>query len=303
MQRQARALPIIVLTLATFATPGIHPALGQQTILPPAALVLAHRLHFSGKPFVGNQRQGNFGPWLIWGKPDLYGSRRILSVGPAGAQGQFDYFVPSALPQTGGRASPPPVSKRKALQIAGAWLTRAGVAIPQGHIRIFHTHATTIGGTGLCCWRYPLDVVIFGGVASVYVAPSQQIVQVNLRPRGHYSGALRCHNQAHPDNRAVPLGVFCFSYAEMTSLMWNVTLGGHQPYLVGPGWFSQVAASRAKIDYPPYKVHLRPVSVGRYRVVYTVSKGAITYRFTQVPAFPELRRFSTWPLVEVQRIT
>lgn len=301
MERQVRALSVIILTLVASAAGEAHATLGQQAALPPAALALAHRLHFTGKPFVGNQPQGNFGPWLIWGQRNLYLSWRILSVGPAGARGSFDYFVPSALPLRGGPDVQPPLPTRKALQVARAWLTQVGVAIPQVQTRVFRTHTTVIGGTGLCCWSHPLDLVDFGGVASIYVAPSQQIVQANIRPHGRYPRPLRCHKRIYRDNRSVPVGVFCFSYSEMAGIMWPVDLGGHEPYLVGPGWFSQVAASGARIASLPYKIHLHPVSIGPSRAVYTASKGAITYRFTQVPAFHGLGRFSTWPLVRAQR--
>jgi hypothetical protein len=87
----------------------------------------------------------------------------------------------------------------------------------------------------------------------------------------------------------------------MARIMWPVRLGGHQPYLTGPGWFAILAAVGARLAPTPDKVHLHLVSQTAARVAYTAGKGSITYRLTQVAAFPGLRG-STWPLVDVQRV-
>jgi hypothetical protein len=87
----------------------------------------------------------------------------------------------------------------------------------------------------------------------------------------------------------------------MAGIIWTVHLGGHQPYLVGPGWFATLAAVGARLAPTPDRVHLHLVFQSADRAVYTAGKGSITYRFTQVAAFPGLRG-SSWPLVDVQRL-
>jgi hypothetical protein len=283
------------------------------TALPPAAVALAHRLHILGSPVIGNQPQGNAGPWLIWARPNLQRARRILSVGPLGAQAQFDYFDVAAPRQRAaaqGRALPP----SEAIHIAQAWLRQVGAVVPHVRTSVIRTNGTFIGGTGLCCWSENLDHVVFGGrrdiyglpvgaAAQIYVAASRRVVQANVNPQGgyRYPGRPRCVDRTHPDSRGVPIGPRCFSYPAMTATMWPVDIGGHQPYLVGPGWFSVEAAVAAKLTPLPDPRRLHLVFSSGSRVVYTASKGRITYRFTQVSAFPGFR-FSVWPLVDVERI-
>jgi hypothetical protein len=179
---------------------------------------------------------------------------------------------------------------------------------------VIATQATTIGGTGLCCWRGSLDLVVFGGRldayglpvnarALIYVGPTGRVIQANVTPQGPsgYPLSPRCADHTHRDSRGALVGRRCFSYPAMAGIMWGVLLGGHQPYLVGPCWFSAEAAVQAGLTHLPDLRRLRTVSSGKSRVVYEVSKGSVTYRFTQVAAFPGVKG-STWSLIDVERV-
>jgi hypothetical protein len=191
-----------------------------------------------------------------------------------------------------------------------------GAVVPHVRVHVIRTDSTIIGGTGLCCWYRNLDHVVFGGhqdqyglpigaAAQVYVTAAGRVIQANVIPQGvnHYPLPARCVDRTHADSRQVLVGHVCFSYPAMAGILWTVHLGGHQPYLVGPGWFATVAALGARLARTPDQVHLHLVFRSADHVVYTVSKGSITYRFTQVAAFPGLRGAgSSWPLVDTQRI-
>ncbi len=286
--------------------------------VPPAAQKLANRLHMIGAPVVGDQPEGNGGPWTIWALPDQQHEKRILSVGPLGARGGFDYF------DVGARLAPYSSTKdgkalptRTAIGIARAWLRQAGAPVPRVPISIMRTDGTVIGGTGLCCWPLgTIDSVVFGGhrdvygmpadqAAIIYIEPTGRVIQANVTPHGEqrYPGGTRCHNRIQRDANGVLVGTRCFSYPGMAGIIWTVSIGGHEPYLLGPGWFSQGAAWHTKLSSAryPFQTHLQVVSSSPNRVVYSVSKGKITYHFTQVAAFPGLR-FATWPLVDVERV-
>jgi hypothetical protein len=110
--RRAAAIAILSTGAVVIGSALGHAEAGNPaTALPPAAVALAHRLHIVGSPLIGNQPQGNAGPWLIWARPNLQRASRILSVGPLGAQAQFDYFDVAAAPRQRaapqGRALPP----------------------------------------------------------------------------------------------------------------------------------------------------------------------------------------------------
>jgi hypothetical protein len=304
------ALPVVANAAA------VHSPAGNLAIQPPPpAVALAQRLHMAGSPVIGNQPQGNAGPWLIWARPTVPEAKRILSVGPLGAKAAFDYFDVAAESNRGGPDRGPALSSAAATRIAIRWLRHVGAAVPSGRIRVIRgTQSTIIGGTGLCCWHQNLDMVVFGGRldvygtpvnsrALIYVAASRQVVQANVSPQGEYRYPLpaRCVAHTHPDSRGVPVGPRCFSYPAMAGIIWTVALGGHEPYLIGPGWFSAQAAVGAKLSTLPNPRLLKTVSASPSRVVYTASKGGVAYRFTQVAAFPGLRS-STWPLIDVERV-
>jgi hypothetical protein len=102
-------LLLLALSLAMGPRAAMPAVYGQvaHAAVPPAAGALAHRLGVRGTPVVGAQPHGRGGPWTVWLtriiKPGWVGPAgiprhylqplgRALSVGPAGARGEFHYY-------------------------------------------------------------------------------------------------------------------------------------------------------------------------------------------------------------------
>lgn len=128
--------------------------------------------------------------------------------------------------------------------------------------------ATIIGGTGLCCWNHSLDIVIFGDYldtfgtpivgrgALIYLDGAGRVIQANVVSGRR--GPITCHDHMRVDSRGAQVGSLCFDYA--TAIPWGSLLGGHQPYLEGPGvrrgGGSGAGASVCRADRRPAAHHL-----------------------------------------------
>jgi hypothetical protein len=109
------------------SSPGRSSAAGS---VPPAAQRLAGHLRLIGRPSVGNLPRGNAGPWTIWAQPSVDRASRILSTGPLGARGQFDYFDIAAEPGREGRIRDEPCHRRRRLVRPAGGSGRLGRLFP-----------------------------------------------------------------------------------------------------------------------------------------------------------------------------
>lgn len=285
---------------------------------------LARRLGIASQAFVGNQMAGRGGPWTAWfprsvaegwvapgGVPTQYLplAGPALFAGPGGADGQFHYFNPGPVLRSGGsdpyRGSA--LTRARAMRVVVRWLHRAGAPIPRVSLRVrLGSGATSIGGTGLCCYR-SLAAISWGTTSSaagvIYVADRGTVVQADIGPPPASSGGLSrpCAGQVRADANGVALGDWCFSYPEAVRAMIVSDIGNHSPWLHDP---AQVAAGvfasalPAKGDTRPV-VRQRKRLLSRERAVFIDTYRNVTYRLTLVPAFPRLVG-SIWEVVGVK---
>jgi len=306
----AGLLTVLVLGLAVSPVAARAQAGASAVSVPPAAALLAARLHVTGTPVIGNLAQGNERPWSVWGAPALSPATKILSAGPLGARGTFDYYFVGRKLWISHPSSRTPLPAARAKSLAVAWLLRLGAGVTQQVTHVLRGwSATIIGGTGLCCWNHSLDIVIFGDYldtfgtpivgrgALIYLDGAGRVIQANVVSGRR--GPITCHDHMRVDSRGAQVGSLCFDYA--TAIPWGSLLGGHQPYLEGPGFAAEVAAVQARLYVAPIDVRLRIISTGHGRIVYQAARGRVAYRFTEVEAFPGWR-LGPWPLVQTQRV-
>jgi hypothetical protein len=309
------------------ARPPVASYKATAPVAPPLAQALARRLHFPGTPILGDRPEGYGGPWALWltlmpqhttgsnvtRQRDLAPAGRVLSTGPSGAQGTFQYFDLTALPH-GGRDSygGKPIRPADAIRIARAWLRTAGVPIPAVHpkVAVETPGSTIIGGTGLCCFT-ALDVVYFGGTKDQYglinapilvdIADAGTVVQADVSLGRRVSPVpTRCADHTHRDANGVLLGNSCFDYQVAAGDQMTTMLGGHQPWMTDPKQVAGVHAYGLKLVASPDRAPLRVITKTSSMAIYSLTARGATYRFTLAAAFPGLPG-SVWRLVNVQR--
>ncbi len=297
---------------------------------PAAARQLALRLHVQGPYVVGDQAGGLGRPWTVWfpGHVPSHGEvagvqqgwiplRRgvALFVGPRGARGEFHYFDFSAVPHAGREATQgdeyhgPRLRQSQVLRVALSWLRRAGAPVPTGHLRIISTSGmTSIGGTGLCCFRF-LYVVYWGGFldrwgfirnakGAIYIADAGEVVQADTSrslDTNRQQFSRPCSGNEPRDRNGVSIGSWCFNYASAVHDLIIAAIGNHSPWVDNPAYIAALFTPSARIEASA----IQRISLSPQRAVYRASYGGESYRLTLVPAFPGLVK-SVWELVDVK---
>jgi hypothetical protein len=323
---QGLVLCALLLTGASVTTTPAAGAATSPNAVPVAAQALATRLGLTGAPVLGDQPQGYGGPWALWltkvpvtirtgpgtTVPAFRAIGTVLSVGPAGATGSFDYFVlPPGFPDYRDPYAGPPVSRTRAIRIVLAWLTKARVAIPNlpPHAKVETPGGTVLGGTGLCCYR-ELAVVyfsagpdqpapIFNAPLVAYVADGGAVVQVQVGGgRGVAPVPSRCQRRRGRDANGVPIGPACFDDQSAASDQLVVDIGGHEPWHADPAQLVRTFADGWHLTASPDQVPLRVVASTPGRMIYGLTARGASYQFTLIPAFPGLPG-SVWQLVAI----
>lgn len=311
----------------------------QQSIAagaPSTAQALAHRLGIHTAPIVGNQPQGQGGPWTVWfprfirpAEVGLGNVNRVylpmsgpaLFTGPRGARGEFHYFNPAPLGYSAARTGRdryhgPRLPAQRAVRIALQWLRTAGAPVPHGkrHVQL-GSGGTDIGGTGLCCFNV-LDIVHWGGsqdasgfvrdaTGIVYIADAGTVVEADIGslPDAHMDEFFYpCPGHTTRVANGIHLGVWCFHYAIAVRHLIVADIGNHSSWVTDPGMLADLGATYVT------RGPARPSAVGPprqilltpRRAVYAQSYRGVRYRMTLVPAFPGLAG-SVWELVRITR--